>query len=288
MATVELIQQALRQEISRRFQNNELEIPIMPHVATQALTLVHSPNVSIRDLAHLVEQDQVISARLIRIANSPLYRGLQEITNLQRAIVTIGLRSVSDLIFSLAMESKIFRSKHFQKRMTRLWEHSVGCAHIAQQLAKTLGRESDNAFLFGLLHDIGKTLIIDTIAAFIKKKPALAPLVTDESLEDLLREFHGPVGGLMARQWKFPDTLAATIVFHHDPPDNEKARPAVLLTAVANLLCHQYGIGVPLETTDLRNNPWVKELGLTAQHLDRFDQELPASTVLFMTSFQMH
>ncbi len=281
----ESIKTALRSEITRRLRDNDLEIPMLPHIATQAMSLAQNPNTAIRDVATLVEQDQVISAKLINIANSPVYRGLNEIANLNRAILTIGLRSVSDLIFSLSVEAKVFRSKHYQERMTRLWEHSVGCAFLAQQLAKRTRRDAESAFLFGLLHDIGKTLVIDTISSMIKRKPEMAGVIGDDLLDELLAEFHGPVGGLMGRQWRFPDRLLAAIVFHHDPDAAQGARESALITAVANLLCHQFGIGTTIETVDLASHPWVAALGLTAQDVATMEAELPSAAVLFISSF---
>lgn len=279
------VKAALRSEIARRLRDNDLEIPMLPHIATQAMTLAQNPNTAIRDVATLVEQDQVISAKLINIANSPVYRGLNEITNLNRAILTIGLRSVSDLIFSLSVESKVFRSRHFQERMTRLWEHSVGCAFLAQQVAKRARKDAESAFLFGLLHDIGKTLVIDTVSLMIKRKPEIAGAISDELLDELLAEFHGPVGGLMGRQWRFPDRLLAAIVFHHDPDAAQSARESALLVATANLLCHQFGIGVPIETVDLIDHPWIKALGFSAEDVAAMESELPSAAVLFVSSF---
>ena len=287
MMSADDIKKVIKLEISRRIRNDEIEVPMLPHVASQVMALASNPNVSIRELTALVEHDQHISAKIINMANSPVYKGLHDITNLNRAILTIGLRGVTDLIFSLSIGSKIFRNKEFQERMNKLWQHSVGTAFICQEIAKKYSKETENAFLYGLMHDIGKTLVIDTITKLVKRAPDKLSLVfiNEYLLDEILGSFHCQVGGLVARKWRFPTNLTSAIVFHHDPLSVDKPRPEAVLTSVANLFSHKLGLGVEAAEMDLAVHPHVKNFGLGEGEIKRLEQELAGPAVLFISQF---
>ncbi len=281
------IKKVIKLEISRRIRNDEIEVPMLPHVASQVMSLASNPNVSIKELTALVEHDQHISAKIINIANSPVYKGLHDITNLNRAILTIGLRSVTDLIFSLSVGSKIFRNKEFQERMNKLWQHSVGTAFVCQEIAKRHVKDTENAFLYGLMHDIGKTLVIDTITKLVKRAPDKLSLVfiNEYLLDEILDSFHCQVGGLVARKWRFPANLTSAIVFHHDPLSVDKPRPEAVLTSTANLFAHKLGLGVEACNMDLTAHPHIKNFGIEAGEVKKLEQELAGPAVLFISQF---
>jgi len=282
------IRKALKLELSRRIRDGEFDVPLLPHIANQVLTTAHNPNVSFKKLTELIEQDQFITGRLIHIANSPVYKGLHEVTSVHRAVVMLGLRVVTDLIFSLSVGSKVFRSRHFSKLMNQLWQHSVACAFVAQEIARDFGGDTENAFLCGLLHDIGKPLIIDTISKMIKRHPDKFELgLLDESIiGETLSQFHCQVGGLIGRKWAFPERLTASIVFHHDPIKDGEVIPDALIAGVANLFCHRMGLGCPEEPDlDLRQHPWMKMLGIGPGDVTTLEKELHGQVILFISTF---
>jgi HD-like signal output (HDOD) protein len=287
MISADDIKKVIKLEISRRIRNDEIDVPMLPHVASKVMALASNPNVSIKELTALIEHDQHISAKILNIANSPVYKGLHDITNLNRAILTIGLRSVTDLIFSLSVGSKVFRNKEFQGRMNKLWQHSVGTAFVSQEIAKMRRKEMENAFLYGLMHDIGKTLVIDTITKLVKRAPDKLSLVfiNEYLLDEILDSYHCQVGGLVARKWRFPTNLTSAIVFHHDPLNVDKPRPEALHTSVANLFAHKLGLGVEASGMDLAAHPHVKNFGLTSEEVSKLEKELTGPAIIFINQF---
>jgi putative nucleotidyltransferase with HDIG domain len=281
------LKKALKLEISRRVRDNSLEVPMLPHIASQALSLASNPHSTINKITELVEQDQFIAAKLINIANSPVYRGIYEVTSVQRAIMNIGLRGVTDLIFSLSIGAKVFRNKQFAERMNQMWQHSVGCAFIAQELARDHGEDTENAFLCGLLHDIGKVLIVDTISKMISSHPDrfIRSSIDQNLLEDVLSEFHCQVGGLIGRRWTFPESLTASVVFHHEPFQDGKVIPGALLTGVADIFCHKFGIGVPENPDEISEHPMLKALKISPAKCKVFEKDLHGQAILFISTF---
>jgi putative nucleotidyltransferase with HDIG domain len=281
------LKKAIKMDISRRIREGQIEIPLLPHIAGQAMQIANDPTSSIPQIVGLVEQDQFIAAKIINVANSPVYKTMYAVTSVQRAVMNIGLRGVTDLIFSLSIGGKIFRSKHFSERMNQLWQHSIGCAFIAQEIARSHHRDAENAFLCGLLHDIGKALIVDVISNQIKRSPDRFALGTMdiEFLDDILDEFHAQVGGLIGRKWNFPESLMSAIVFHHNPIGEKGPIKCALHTGVANLLCHRLGLGVQEDSRDISTHSWVKALGITLDQYKTMEKNLHGQAVLFISSF---
>lgn len=234
------VKEMLKLKISRRVRDGELEVPVLPHVAQRTLGMIGNPNVNAKDLENLIVGDQQLTARLLKIANSPVYSGTVEIKSIQRAIVSIGLSSLRDMVFSVAMGEKIFRSKRFGPRMEKLWAHSLATGLIAREIAKIKGLDSEFAFLCGLLHDVGKPLLLETMEQ-IHRRFQDKVLFEDVFVDEILREFHEVVGALMARSWNFSSTLVTSIHYHHNLKDAGDFPQNAQLTQAANLFAHYLG-----------------------------------------------
>ncbi|MCZ7586854.1 MAG: HDOD domain-containing protein [Deltaproteobacteria bacterium] len=166
---------SLKDEISRRMKRENIDIPLLPAVAAEAMALLRNPMVDFKDVSALIEKDQRLAGQLIKIANSPVYRSLHKVTNLRRAITVVGMRGVTELIASLAVGEKIFSNKTFETRVRLLWEHSIGVAFLTQEIGKMRGADIQDTFLLGLFHDIGKPVILDIVAGLMKRRPESYP-----------------------------------------------------------------------------------------------------------------
>jgi putative nucleotidyltransferase with HDIG domain len=287
--TTEELKRIIKQEISRWLNApGEADLPMLPHVAAQAMRLMNSPNASIAEVAKLIEQDQLLAGRLIKMANSPVHRTLVEITALPKALLLIGLRGALDLVFSVSVQGRVFRHKRYGERMKQMWRHSLGCACIAQELARVIRANYDIAFLFGLLHDIGKPLIIDSIAKLAQQRPDQISLqhIDDALLDEILDEFHCPVGGLIARKWGLPEKIHSSIANHHQPFVDGRWRRGALVTGVADLFCHRYGIGTVPVDRDLSDHEWLKPFELDAAACEALDERLREGVGKFLTQFE--
>jgi putative nucleotidyltransferase with HDIG domain len=261
------IVQSIKAEVARRITNENMDVPMLPAVAADAMALIKNPKAGINDVSGIIEKDQYLAARLIKIANSPLYRSMYEVTNITRAVSLIGLRGVTELIFTLSIKGAIFTSEVFAERMERLWQHSVGCAFLAQEIGRTHGGNAENFFLMGLLHDIGKPMIIDTVTKLVQRQSGKFPsdVVTVELVEEIMNEFHVRVGGLIGNKWAFPENLMNAINSHHSPIREGRTNQGALLTGIADLFAHQFGLGVDPDGKDISGHPWIVAFGITAE-----------------------
>lgn len=182
---------------------DRLVLPTLPEVALKIREAVEDPEVSAAKLADVIASDAALSARLIKVANSPLLRGRVVVDNLQMGITRLGITFVRNLATGLAME-QMFQatSEYVDSRMRASWEHSIEVASISHVLAKHYaGLKPDQATLAGLTHEIG-ILPILTIA---EENPAL--LEDEEMLDRIITQLHPQIGTAILKAWEFPEEL---------------------------------------------------------------------------------
>lgn len=214
-----------------------------PGVATRLLQ-VSPTDLDARELASVIECDPAISLQLLRVANSAVYGFSGQIRSVSHAVVVLGFREVRTLALSLASGS-IFGGGG-QEHGVGLWNHSLGCAAVARSLANHFpGSSGDEAFLGGILHDVGKLVFFDAIPD--DYAPAIrnvGPLNIAAFEMDEFGITHQEVGQQCADTWGLPIELNDVIAFHH-VFDAEAAVDSDLLKVVrnANCLARWWGLG---------------------------------------------
>lgn len=186
---------------------NQLVLPTIPEIALKIRRAINDPKANNSKIARVVQMDPVITARLIQIANSPLYRGRRRIESCPEALTRLGLKAAQHLITSFALKA-VFKAKTrtIQKRMQELWQHSSYVAAICAVLAhKTPGFDPDRAMLAGLVHDIG----VVPVLTFADRHPDLIDQPQD--LIQAIAKLRDPVGVAIMRTWHFPEDFEAVI-----------------------------------------------------------------------------
>lgn len=220
------------------------QVPSLSAVVMEILASFDRQDVEIADLAQKLGQDQGLTARVLRVANSPFYGMSSKVGSVQEAVVVLGFHNVRSLVAAAGIINQFPATEHPDFDRTGFWQHSIGTAACAQVLAKSLGQNQALAFTAGLLHDVGK-LALD--AYFHQDfQLALAHRVAEDSTlleaeRAVLGVDHALVGHELARRWKFPAAIQQAIRDHHQP----EREPATLtdLVHVANVLCHALDIG---------------------------------------------
>lgn len=302
--TLEPYIKSLKAKVKEAVVDKTIEIPLLPHSATQVLNLANNPNASFVDIEKVIVSDQVVAAQLLKVANSAFYRGATQITSIRDAMSRIGMRALKNLVMSLSMQSKIFRVAGYDKTMEAVWDHSISCAAIAQSLAKMTNRDADQAFLGGLLHDIGKPVLINVAATFQKEliqKQKAKPTAglnlkkIEERLQDVLRqsllplffdEYHSKVGALVAARWKLPPYLVSIAQHHHFSAQAKEDADIVLLISCANKLCHHFGYGHEEEPIILHHDEGLTKLGLDEAKTKALNEKIPPEVDSFVASFK--
>lgn len=198
---------ALIESLIQRIEDKGLSLPTLPDVALQVRAIAEDPDSSTHDLATAIARDPAIAARLVQVANSPLYRGLTEITSLPQIVTRLGMRTISQLVVSLTLQQS-FRAHTpiIQQRMRKHWEYSTQVSALAQMLArKQRHLDPDQALLAGLTHAIGAL----PVYAIAEDLPKL--MHHPELLDQLATELQPRLGGQILRAWGFPEPLVDVV-----------------------------------------------------------------------------
>lgn len=210
---------------------SRLILPTLPEVALKVRDAVENDNASASEISKIISMDAALSARLLQVCNSPLYRTNQTVENLQSAVARLGHIQVRNMVSNLVMQ-QMFQatSPTLNKKMHVTWEHSTQTAAICYVLAEITGIPKDQALLAGLIHDIGTLPII----VYAENHPELQkdPVL----LESIFQKSHTVIGEKVLKDWELPQSLIDVAAFHEqldrDPGTNADY---VDLVIVANL-----------------------------------------------------
>ncbi|MCB2427610.1 HDOD domain-containing protein [Methylophaga pinxianii] len=214
-------QDQLYTTIINDLQKGKLVLPTLPEVALKVREVANNPDVSATQLAEVITTDAALSARLIKVANSPLYRGRVEVESVQTAVSRLGIPMVRNLVTSLVME-QMFRptNKKLEKRMRDLWQHSIEVAAASQVIAsKQPNIANDEAMLAGLIHQIGALPIL-------MKAADMPELLEDpRRLDTLIDNLYPKIGEAILRSWEFPENLITVAAEHANLNRNSQNGP---------------------------------------------------------------
>ncbi len=213
------------------------ELPTLPDIVSRVTETANDPKSSAADLAGVIAPDGSISAKLLKLANSPAFGFSRKISQIQHAIALLGFKETKLLVLSVAVLDYFPEGEDFDFRA--YWNHSFACATLARLISANLKtKEVEAAFVSGLLHDVGK-LALAMKAPGKQKRVAL--LCTQENItmrqaeEAVLGLTHAEVGYLLGEHWLLPSDLTAAIRYHHSPEPEPHATDMSRVVRLANI-----------------------------------------------------
>jgi HD-like signal output (HDOD) protein len=231
--------------IQEHLASEQLQLPVFPPLALQLQDMLAQENVNINQVAAKIVEDPAIASQLLRMANSAFFAGLSKVSTIKDAILRLGSRQVTNLII-LVTQQQQYRSDHkfLSPYIGSLWKHSASCAMGTKWLAERLGYRStaQEAFLAGLLHDIGKLFllkVLENLHASGKYNLNLSKAVVSEVLESM----HAMQGFLLLQQWNLP-ALYCEVVRDHHQQAYDASNAILTMVRLVNLACHKLGIGM--------------------------------------------
>lgn len=230
--------------INQCIESGEISLPVFNANAARIQQELAKKEPDLQMVEKIINSDQALASQVLKIANSPFYRGLAEVGTVRSAITRLGMKEIERIVL-LAASQQHFHStdKTINLVMKSLWQHAVGCAYGAVWLARryTYGVDQSQAFFAGLFHDVGKLLILVVVEQVKQKNKALK--ITDALLAEAMTNLHAREGGKLLKQWNMPEYLCVVARDHHSAEIDDK-NYLLLLVRMANLACHKLGIGL--------------------------------------------
>lgn len=262
-------------------------IATLPEITLKIVELVEDPKSTAQDLHLVINNDPALSSRILKVVNSSFYGLPGQIGSINRAIVMLGLNAVKNIAIAASL-AKLFRGGEMTAQFSakKLWDHSVSSAAAMKLLADRLKLGfGDEAFLSGLIHDIGvmvemqfdRNKLIDVIHAV---GPDAKGVPCNDMLEAEMRVFganHQHFGSALAEKWKFPRNFVITARHHHAPleaPAESRLLPS--LVYIADRLVAEHEGEYRLDLLSIEYDPTVLEIArITPEKLDEVRKALP-------------
>jgi putative nucleotidyltransferase with HDIG domain len=255
-------------------------LPAAFEILPQLLTLLDDPEADCNDLADIIRIDPGLTAAVLRVSNSARYRGGDTTDSLSDAIARLGLQEIYRVVLAIVTAPALSGPEATILKEINLWHHSLATAVASQVLAEHLNKEHPEVvFSVGLLHDIGKKILVTAARARYVDLVELCA-ETNRSLAFAERECfgtdHAEIGGWLLRAWKFPERIVAAVAGHHHPGIVDKNHQTLTaLVSVGNTIAYKLGIGNGFTPHVVQPDRDILQIiGLPAENLGDYDEEI--------------
>lgn len=210
--------EALANKILKSLDN----LPPMPHVVFKAKEIMVDPDSSVRDLSRIIETDQSIVSKVLKLANSAYYGVRGKVSSIHHASTLLGLETLGEVVMMAGISGFLGKSmKGYQQEAGDLWQHSIAVAVCSRIIAgKKIPELKDNGYMAGLIHDIGKIVLDPYI---FERKEEFEGLLGDEQQtflnaeKQILGFDHAEIAFEICKKWNFPEDIAFAVRYHHHP-----------------------------------------------------------------------
>ena len=259
------------------------QLPSIPLVVSKIINMVNDPEVNFKIVADEISKDQAITTDILKICNSAYYSKGKEITSVDRAIVTLGIKEVKDIV--VVSTTKQVLNKPiigYDLEKGDLWKHNLVVAMLAKKIAlmKKQRGLADVVFTGGIIHDVGKTILALFVANTFKE---ILETVQTRQIDFCVAERevmgfdHQEIGEKILEKWQFPEVLRMIVRHHHDPDQApEPHKLTVSIVHVANTIALMAGVGIGADGLyhELSESA-VKAAGLTPEELEQIYANVP-------------
>jgi putative nucleotidyltransferase with HDIG domain len=224
------------------------DLPTLPRTVLKITELVNDPKSSAKDLARVITDDQVLTARLLKLVNSSFYGFPERISTVTGAIVLLGFDAIRNLLLTTSVFD-LFANHNRKKKQDqeKFWDHSLGCAVGAKVIGNYLRHDKiEELFVSGLLHDIGKIVEMMYLSDEYTK---VVSVIDSENIlmtaaeNKVLGYNHAEVGKLLAEKWNLPAKLVQVIAYHHQPANAGSFAMEAAIVHLADIFCRALNMG---------------------------------------------
>ncbi|MBI5115000.1 HDOD domain-containing protein [Candidatus Poribacteria bacterium] len=241
------------EELTESIVESIVTLPTIPSIVTALNTVIAVPNSSAVDVANIISRDPSTATKVLRLANSAYYGLRSKVSTINHAVTMLGFNIVRNLVLTasiLNVSTGANIAGLFERE--KFWHHSLGVGVTARIVAREafpeMRRQSDEFFICGLLHDLGKIILLQHLQpkfeeALLLSRDQALPLYEAEKIS--IGCTHADVGGLLAKRWNLSKEIIAAVAYHHDPAEawQEQYR-YVAVTHLSDFIARAKEIGV--------------------------------------------
>ena len=247
------IDEKSRELIRTRIISKMQDIKSFPQFVLETMRKLNDPESNAADVAKSLSRDEGLVLRILKLANSAAYGMTRKISNISEAIALLGYKSVSNIVLAATVYSSMDKGlSGYALDRGELWRHSLMVAYTARELAKITEKVSaEDAYVGGLLHDIGKVILNDYVRfgyGIIVKMVEEKHIPFTEAEVQVLGFDHAAIGEILISKWDMPESYRTVVAYHHKPndlpEDKLKYQPLLDVVTLANTICLMLGIGL--------------------------------------------
>lgn len=241
---------------------------MLPALAHEAIAVAADPDVTIARLSHVVSKDPVLATRVVQLANAAYCAPLQTVSTLSDAIVRMGTSAVRNMVIAVCLASRGCDARIYGPGGRDQIDHAIGTAYMAYIVAEQVGWNQDEAFLAGLLHDVGKLLLLKLAYDWNRQHGTPVPR---EEIDDVMTTEHATTGAVLLRSLQFPRHLIEGVMWHHEPqaaPNHQREAEVIYF---ADRLSHRYAFGCVRDDASLLDDALCVRVAPTEAWIQSID-----------------
>ena len=227
---------------------NITDLPTLPVVVARITSQIANPSTNAADIGRLIEQDQALTGKVLRLVNSAYYGFPKQIKSIQHAVVILGFNKVKPIIITASVFGAFRGRKPGGLDLRRFWQHSLATAITAKVAAEQIGvpHVAEEAFIGGLLHDIGKVVMDQyqpNIYAPIVKYAKDKGILLIEAEKEVMGLTHATIGEWMMEKWRLPPSIVHMVSDHHSPTTTSERRELITAIHLGDIFARALGVG---------------------------------------------
>lgn len=245
------------------------DLPVLPEIAAQLLTLTGDVDCNISDIVPLIKRDQSLTSHLLRIANSVRYNTGVTVASVQQAAARLGLLAVREIVVLISCKCQVFNVPEFESHVRKSFRHSLATAAFSQEIARSRRVNVEEAFLAGLLHDVGRPVLFQALADRRKMHGLIA---TNNEVLIAADELRIPLAARLVKRWEMSERIVEAVLHQSTPLD---APTCLLQAATLNLAIHLADLTLNANTeepADTAPHPMLEALSLYPEQFAKLTQ----------------
>jgi putative nucleotidyltransferase with HDIG domain len=261
------------------------DLPTLPIVFQELFTRMQDPDAQVSELSEIIAKDPALTTKILKLVNSAFYGQASQITTISRAVIIMGFQSVRSAALGVSVMEQFKNLEPASESfgMASFWRHSIGVSCVAKQLSMVLGvNEPEDAFVAGLLHDVGKLIMLEHFAEDVDDltRAAAEQQLTWRACEEVLFPTnHASIARALFRAWSFPANVVEAVSCHHNPEAASRHATLASLVHVADFLSYHMECPCPGAVSPRRHAKDAANLinltpDLAREALERATEEL--------------